>query len=288
MKIVMSGATGFVGRALTKAFAGRGWSVVPLGREDFKGPGADLGKKLDGADAVINLAGAPVAARWSDEYKKTLRSSRIDTTRKIVTALGPAAVKPKVFISTSAIGIYETKGEHTEENARYAEDFLGRLAADWESEAKRAEGLGIRTVVFRFGIVLGADGGALEKMLIPFRMGLGGVIGDGTQAFSWIHVGDLTRAYFAAIENEALAGTFNLTAPTPTTNAGLTRALAGVLHRPAFFKVPAFVLRLQFGEGATVLVQGQRALPKRLLDAGFVFRFPTIESALDDLIGGQK
>ena len=288
MRIAISGATGFVGRHLTKAFVGRGWSVTPLGREDFRIPEEDLARKLEGVDVLVNLAGASVASRWTEEYKKNLRSSRIDTTRKIVGALGLATRKPRLFVSTSAIGIYDTRGEYTEENAVYADDFLGRLAADWEAEAKRAEPLGIRTVIFRFGIVLGGAGGALEKMLIPFRMGLGGVIGDGRQPFSWVHIEDLTRAYLSVIENEALSGTFNLTAPTPTTNEGLTRALAKALHRPAFLRVPAFVLRLQFGEGAKVLMEGQRVLPERLLKSGFVFRFSTIEEALSDLIGGQR
>jgi uncharacterized protein (TIGR01777 family) len=284
MKIAMSGATGFIGGHLTNAFEGKGWRVVPLRRDDLEGNGTALLQEVEGADVVINLAGASIAARWTEEYKKIMYGSRIETTRKIVDALGKTEKKPDLFISTSAVGIYDTKGAYTEEDARYADDFLGKLALDWEQEALGAKDRGIRTVIFRFGVVLGPDGGALKEMLIPFRLGLGGVIGHGTQSFSWVHIEDLLRAFFAAIENKNFEGIYNLTAPNPTTNRGLTEALGHALHRPAVMRVPAFVFRLQLGEGAKVLLEGQRVFPKRLQESGFTFMFTEIEKAIEDLV----
>ena len=287
MNIAMSGSTGFVGGHLTKAFRERGWTVIPLGRDDFKGDDAALSRKIEGVEVVINLAGASVAARWTKEYKKIMYGSRIETTKKIVDAMAGAGEKPRLFISTSAVGIYGAGGVYTEENARYGDDFLGKLASDWEQAALRARDAGVRTVIFRFGIVLGLDGGALKKMLIPFRIGLGGTIGDGKQAFSWVHIKDLVRAYFTVMENKGFEGIYNLTAPNPTTNKGLTSALAHALHRPALMRVPSFVLKLQLGEGAEVLLKGQRVLPKRLLESGFTFKFAEIEKAIKDLVKGR-
>jgi len=285
MNILMSGATGFIGNHLSRAFGDKGWKVVPLGRDDLKLPDKDFLKKMEGADVVINMAGASIAERWTEEYKKIMYASRVVTTRKIVNALEEMSRKPGVFISTSAVGIYDTEGEHTEEDEQYANDFLGKLALDWEHAALKAGETGIRTVIFRFGVVLGLDGGALQKMLIPFRMGLGGVIGHGKQPFSWVHVEDLIRAYTTVIENDTYHGIYNLTSPHPTTNAGLTKALGHALHKPAFMHVPAFAFRLQLGEGAKVLLEGQRVFPKRLLESGFTFRFTEIETALEDLVG---
>lgn len=288
MNIVMSGATGFIGGHLTTAFGDKGWKVIPLGRDDLKRADEDSLKKWEGADVVINLAGASIAERWTEEYKKIMYASRVDTTKKIVNALGKMNRKPALFISTSAVGIYDTEGEHTEEDEHYANDFLGRLALDWEQAALRAAETGVRTIIFRFGVVLGINGGALQKMLIPFRMGLGGVIGHGKQPFSWVHIGDLIRAYTTVIENDTYHGIYNLTSPHPTTNAALTKALGHALHKPAFMHVPAFAFRLQLGEGAKVLLEGQRVLPKRLLESGFTFRFTEIETALEDLVGKEK
>lgn len=284
MNILMSGSTGFVGKYLSEAFLGEGWRVIPLRREDFKLSEDEFQKKCEGADIVINLAGAPVAGRWTEEYKKTLYSSRIDVTSKIIRAVERMEKRPELFISTSAIGIYSSQGTHTEESHTYNDGFLGKLALAWEKTALKAQDLGIRTVIFRFGVVLGRDGGALQKMLIPFRIGLGGIVGDGKQAFSWIHIEDLKNAYFLVIGEKRFSGTFNLTSPNPVTNEELTRALAGVLGKPAVLRVPAFVLRLQYGEGAKIFIEGQTVLPGRLLDSGFKFTFGRLEQALADLV----
>ncbi len=283
MNIAMSGATGFVGGHLTRAFEGKGWKVIPLTRDDFRET-AKLLSKIGRADVVVNLAGASIAERWTEEYKKVLYSSRIETTKKIVEAMGEAGKKPAVFVSTSAVGIYDSGGVYTEENAHYADTFLGRLALDWERAALKAKDASVRTVVFRFGIVLGLGGGVLQKMLIPFRMGLGGTLGDGEQAFSWVHIEDLVRAYFTVIEHDDFEGVFNLTAPRPTTNKGLTMALSHALHKPAVMRVPFFVLKLQLGEGAQALLEGESVIPGKLLEKGFTFRFTGIEEAIDDLL----
>jgi uncharacterized protein (TIGR01777 family) len=287
MKIAMSGATGFVGSHLSEAFGRKGWQVVPLGREDFGQDAETLLEKIEGSAVVVNLAGATIASRWTEEYKKTIYSSRIDTTKKICRALGKTKSKPRLLISTSAIGIYTTAGVHTEEDKNYSEDFLGKLAVDWEAAALEAKEAGVRTVIFRFGVVLGKNGGALRKMLIPFRLGLGGVIGSGEQPFSWVHIEDLIQAYVTVIEGEKYEGIYNLTAPHPTTNRGLTEALGHALHKPTVMRVPSFVLKLQLGEAAKVLLEGQHVLPQRLLESGFTFAFADIDKALKDLVKGE-
>jgi len=282
MKIIISGASGFVGGALRQKFSNH--VIVPLSVSDFAKSDEDFAKFFEGADAVVNLAGAPIVARWSEEYKKILYSSRIDTTAKIVKAIGRMGQKPKVFISTSAVGIYTNSKIQSEENCEISNDFLGKLCQKWESEAKKVEDFGIRLVIFRFGIILGNNGGALQKMLLPFRLGLGGVIGSGKQPFSWVHLDDLISAFGFALENDNVRGVYNLTAPEPTTNEGLTKALKMALHRPAFLPIPELVLKLIYSEGAKVLTDGQTVVPERLLREGFNFTFSNIEHAIRDLV----
>jgi len=286
MQIAISGSTGFIGTALARACREKGWSVVPLSRQDLRQDSTALAHTLEGCAAVVNLAGAPIAARWTTAYKKVLYDSRIETTRSLVSALSLLRQKPEAFISACGIGIYSSRGVHTEDDKDYADDFLGILARDWEQEALAAQAAGVRTVVFRFGVVLGSGGGALQRMLLPFRLGLGGRIGSGGQAFSWVHIHDLLRAVFRAVDDSGMEGAYNLTAPHPTTNGGLTRALGRALRRPALLPVPGFAVKLLFGEGATILLEGQTVLPKRLLERGFTFTFTTIEGALADLLQG--
>jgi len=288
MNIAMSGATGFIGSHLAKAFTEKGWTVIPLRRDDIAGDEAALLGKIGAADIVVNLAGATIARKWTEEYKEIMYSSRVRTTRCIVDAISKSVKKPALLISASAVGIYDTKGTHTEDDTNYADDFLGRLAKDWELAALPAVDAGVRTVIFRFGVVLGPGGGVLKEMLVPFRLGMGGVIGDGMQPFSWVHIYDLIAAFFRAIETRDFSGVYNLTAPHYTTNKGLTEALAQALHRPALLRVPAFVFRLQLGEGAKVLLEGQKVIPKRLLDDGFSFRFTRIEEAVEDVVGAGE
>lgn len=284
MKIAITGASGFVGSYLSEEFTRKGWQVVQLGREDFRAGPGKLPEKLKGAEAVINLAGAPVIGRWTEGYMKTMYQSRVDLTGKLVEALATLEKRPRLLISTSAVGYYSDKREHDEYEYERADDFLGQMAHDWETAALRAKGLGMRTVIFRLGIVLGRGGGAMARMLPPFRLGLGGTIGDGSQALSWVHMNDIGNAMLSAIEDTGYEGAYNLCAPAPSTNRGLTLALARALGRPALLRVPGFILRLQFGQGANVLTSGQRVLPKRLLEMGFCFSFEDIESAIKDCV----
>lgn len=284
MKIALSGATGFVGSYLRQAFAQQGWDVTPLGRDAFRS-GDIMRLKLTGIDGVVHLAGAPIARRWSDAYKKEIYESRVATTKLLVDTMTALHDRPKFLISTSAVGIYPSNIPCDESQAVLADDFLATVAKAWEREALRAEGTGIRVVVFRFGVVLGSGGSVLQKMLTPFRMGLGGVIGDGTQPFSWVHIDDLIAASFFVINQERSSGIYNLVAPHPTTNAGLTHALGAALHRPTVLPVPSVVIRLVFGEAADILLKGQHVLPRRLLESGFRFSFPRIEIALQDIVG---
>lgn len=278
--IAMSGATGFVGVPLTRALQGSGWRVVSLGRQAFAGSAVALAEQLKGARGIINLAGAPIVGRWTPAYKKTLLDSRIGVTRRLVKAMALMPERPDFFISTSAVGYYAEGRRQTEEDHVQADGFLGRLTREWEQEAWGARDLCIRTIIFRLGVVLGPDGGALKEMLAPFRLGLGGTIGSGRQAFSWIHRDDLIRAYLTALADPSWEGVYNLTAPEATTNAGLTCALGAALNCPTWFSVPELVLKLRFGEGAAVLTHGQEVFPERLLAAGFQFTYTTIDQAV--------
>lgn len=282
-KIAITGASGFVGTSLQAMFKDQGIEVVAIKRSQLKDIDT-LTSVIEGSEAIINLAGANIINRWSDEYKKILYSSRIDTTKALIAVFNRLEKKPSVFISTSAVGIYSNKKEYNEENIEYADDFLGDLCKDWEVEALKAKELGIRTAIFRFGIVMG-DGGALSKMLLPFKLGVGGTIGNGTQPFSFIHIDDLLSAYDFVLKSEKCNGEYNLTAPVPTTNYGLTKALGKTLHRPTILPVPEFVLNLIFSEGAKVLTDGQSVVPKRLMEEGFVFKFNTIGETIEDLVG---
>lgn len=278
--IAITGASGFVGTSLKKYFSALGYKIISISR-DVLNDNKKLEKTLNQTDIVINLAGANIINRWSESYKKLLYSSRIETTSKIVNAINSIQNRPKLLISTSAVGIYDNKTTY-DENGSYSNDFLSNLCQDWEKEAKKAKNELTKVSIFRFGIVMGKDGGALQKMITPFKLGLGGTIGDGKQAFSYIHINDLLNAYKFVIENE-FEDTFNLTAPIPTTNKGLTLALGKTLKRPTILPIPQFVLNIIFSEGAQVLTDGQSAIPKKLLELGFKFKFNTIEETIEDL-----
>jgi uncharacterized protein (TIGR01777 family) len=272
MKIALSGAGGFVGSALRKTFPDH----IILERGDSEDV---LLRKFEGVDAVINLAGAPIIRRWSDPYKKTLIESRIDTTEKIVNALNRSEVQQ--FISTSAVGIYPDGKRCDESCPRRAEDFLGQLAQAWEDEALRCKKT---TAVLRFGVILGPGGGALKQMLTPFRLGVGGVIGNGKMMTSWIDIDDLMRIYRFVLQRR-LDGIFNAVSPIPVTNRTLTKALGKVLHRPTVLPIPEFALRLMYGEAASVLTGSKNIYPCALEKAGFEFEYPQINQSLEHLLG---
>jgi uncharacterized protein (TIGR01777 family) len=283
MQISMSGATGFIGEMLKKRFIEKGWPVIVIDRQSLELKDEEfIEKKIEGSDAVINLAGAPVLKRWNESYMKDIYHSRIDTTRKIASSIRKTSRKPLVFISGSAIGIYNSTETHTEESQYFADDFMGKVCRDWEHEALEAA-TSTRVVIFRTGVVLGKSGGALKTMYTPFKLGLGGIIGNGKQAFSWIHETDLLNAFVLAIENERFSGIANAVAPYPTTNYDFTKTFGKVLNQPTILRVPEFALKLIYGEGSRALTAGQKVLPEKLLKAGFTFRFPTIGKALMDL-----
>ena len=271
MKIAMSGASGFVASALKKEFP----DVVVIERNDSV---ERIVEKLQGVYAVFNLAGAPIAARWDEDYKKVLRSSRIDITRKIVEAINQSEVEH--FISTSAVGIYPNNQKCDESCTTLGDDFLGQLARDWEAEALTCKK---RTTILRFGVVLGKDGGALEKMLPAFRAYMGGIIGNGLMMMSWIDIDDLVRIYRFVLDQK-LEGIYNASAPKPVTNFYFTRALGKALKRPTWLPLPSFIIKMLFSEGAVVLLDSKEAHPKALLDKGFVFTYPTVESSLAKIL----
>jgi uncharacterized protein len=280
MRIAMTGSTGFVGSHLRQSFRNKGWEVVPLTRGDLDDT-EKLVTALRSADVVSNLSGAPIHARWTEDYKKELYTSRVGTTRKLIDAVRILDKRPGVMVSTSAIGVYASDGmTHTEHEHRLSDTFLGKLAQDWEAEALKSRELGLRTIITRFGIVVGPGGGIIANMMSIFKYGLGGTIGGGSQAFSWIHIEDLARAYIRCIEDDRFEGVYNLVSPQPGTNRELTRALARSLKKPAPFRIPFLALKLRFGEGAGALIEGQRVLPKRLLDQGFVFEHGSLEEAV--------
>jgi len=249
------------------------------------GTPGDLPHHLSGAGAIVNLAGEGVAdRRWTRARKDALKNSRILPTRTLATAIAACAAPPQVFLSGSAVGYYGAHGdEPVTEVTPPGDDFLGRLAVDWEQEARAAESAATRVVIVRTGLVLAADGGALAKMRVPFKLALGATLAPGTQYMPWIHVDDWTALMVWLMHTEQAAGAFNATAPTPVTNRTFTRALGRALGRPAVFYAPAFVLRAALGEMAGILLNGQRALPAHAEQLGFRFAYRTIEPALESL-----
>lgn len=279
--IAITGASGFVGTNLTKYFRNLNYKIIPISR-DILNDESKLKSVLEESDVIINLAGANIIGRWTKKYKELLYSSRIDTTKKVVSALNQITDKNKLLISTSAVGIYDNKDTH-DENGTFANDFLSNLCQDWEKEALKARSQNVKVSIFRFGIVLGQGGGAFAKMIKPFKFGLGGVIGNGNQAFSYIHITDLLRAYEFVIENN-FEDIFNLTAPKPTTNLFFTKTLGNAVNMPTIFPVPEFVLKLIFSEGAKVLTDGQDVVPKKLLSLGFKFDYNDIKETVYGLL----
>jgi uncharacterized protein (TIGR01777 family) len=299
MKILITGSTGLVGTALAQDLQRAGHTVCRLvrpGTSPGSSPGFDvnwnpatgeLGGAAVGADTVVNLAGASIAEkRWTPQRRQLLRSSRVDTTRALVQALAKMSARPRVLISASATGIYGNRGDETlSESSRPGNDFLCEIAKDWESEALKAEALGIRVVRVRFGVILSKKGGALPQMMRPFQFGVGGKIGPGTQWLSWITLDDVTAILRLAIENTNITGALNVVSPQPLTNADFTKILAATLRRPALFPAPAFALRLILGEMAdALLLSSQRVQPAQLQKLNYQFSHPDLAAALTSML----
>ncbi|HEX5068974.1 MAG TPA: TIGR01777 family oxidoreductase [Vicinamibacterales bacterium] len=299
MRIVIAGGSGFLGQALTTYLSAGGHEIIVLGRgagsassqsqvravhwtpDGKSGRWADA---VDGADAIVNLAGAGIAdRRWTAARKQLLLDSRVNSTRSLIAALRAARAKPAVFVQQSAVGFYGSfdNGPDCDERSAPGTDFLARICVAWEAEAQPAAGSGSRLVVLRTGIVLSHSGGALKRMLLPFRLFVGGRIGSGRQVMSWIHLDDWVGMTVWAITNPAVSGPLNVTAPNPVPNAEMARAIGRAVHRPSVFPVPGIVMKTVFGEMATdTLLRGQRVLPRRATELGFQFLYPTIDQAM--------
>ena len=299
MKIFITGGTGFVGKTLAPALVRQGHEVSILTRSGKgESPGVswvegDPGQKgrwqetVREHEVIINLAGASIFTRWTEEAKKRIRDTRTLTTRNLVEALEGG--KGKIFFSASGVGYYGFHGDEilTEESPP-GRDFLALMAGDWEAEAKEAEKKGCRVALTRFGIVLGEKGGALGQMIPLFNKYLGGPLGSGKQWFSWVHIEDLVRGFLFLLEHPEIAGPVNFTAPHPVRNKELARWLGRILGRPAFLPAPGFMLKWVLGEFGSILLEGQRVVPEKLLKAGFRFQYPEIDGALRQVIQGDS
>ncbi len=299
MKVFITGGTGFLGAALTEGLLAEGHSVTILSRSSrnrflkmglayCEGNPTKSGpwqEEVSSHDVVINLAGASIFRTWNDKSKEAIRNSRILTTRNLVDAIGQSP-KNITLLSGSAVGYYGFRDEEElDENSSPGHDFLAEVVQDWEAEARRAEELGVRVVLCRIGVILGRDGGALSKMISVFKWGLGSPLGSGKQWFSWISLHDLVNIFLFLLENKTFSGPVNCTSPHPVTNREMTQALGKVLHRPTILPpVPAFLLKGVLGEFSDVFVKGQKVLPRKLLQDGFVFEYPEIEAALAHLV----
>jgi uncharacterized protein (TIGR01777 family) len=309
MRVILLGGSGLVGRALASDLAADGHEAVIVSRHPehvaridsrievlgWDGrTAAGWGQRVNGADAVVNLAGETIGGRnlaeifsqrWGKAKKKRILESRVDAGRAVVEAIRAAQRKPATLLQMSAVGIYGPRADQeVDENASAGEDFLSRVCVEWERSTEAVEAMGLRCTVVRTGLVLSLRGGLLPVILLPFRLFVGGPLGDGRQGFSWVHADDHRRALRFLIDNPQARGVYNLTAPEPVSNAELGRQVAHALHRPYWFPTPAFLLKLFLGEKATLVLDGQRVLPRRLLEAGFEFRHPTLGSALADLL----
>lgn len=311
MRVIVTGGTGLLGRQLVKSLARDGHEVIVLSRSpkqtepmpetvslvqwDAK-TAAGWGHWMDGADAVVNLAGASIAgdgflpSRWTDERKKRILNSRVDAGKAVVEAILNAAQKPKVVFQSSAVGYYGTHPftkEITEDHPA-GDDFLADVCKQWEASTKPVEAAGVRQVITRTGVVLSTKGGALTRLALPYKLFVGGPIGSGKQPVPWIHEDDEIGAIRFLLEHPQASGAYNLCAPNPVTNSEFGRTLGDVLKRPSLIPVPGFAFHLAFGEVATIITEGQRAVPNRLLEAGYDFKFTDLKAALTDLYSANR
>jgi uncharacterized protein (TIGR01777 family) len=299
MKILITGGTGFVGTQLTSRLIKDNHEVTilsrsakrsgetPRGMSYLQGDPTQKGswqEAIKNHDAAINLAGASIFAKWTEEHKKTIRESRVSTTRNIVEGIASHPQKQFAFFSTSAVGYYGFCGdEELTEESPHGDDFLARIASEWEGEALKAKEKGARVVITRFGIVMGEKGGALGQMIPLFKKFIGGPIGSGRQWFSWVHIKDLAEAFTFLLKHPEISGPVNVCSPNPVRNKDLAKALGRALHRPSFMPAPGFMIKLVLGEFGSVILEGQRVIPKRLLDSGFAFQYPEIDKALQEI-----
>jgi uncharacterized protein (TIGR01777 family) len=298
MKILITGAGGLIGTALQRSFKEKGYEMILSGRKPSPEPGhitwdAEKGfaaedlKKLEGLDAIIHLAGEPIGDwRWTDDKKRRIKDSRVNGTRTIIETISKLKNKPKTLISSSGVGYYGDRGDEVmNERGGVGDTFLAEVCRDWEAEARKAENYGVRVVLTRNGVVLSKDGGALATMMTPFSFGLGGVVGSGKQWLSWLSLDDMVGITNFILENESIEGAVNVVSPNPVTNEEFTKTLGEVIHRPTFLPLPKFAVDLMMGEmGDALLLDSARAVPKKLEDAGYEFKYPVLKPALENAV----
>jgi hypothetical protein len=290
MKIAVTGGTGFLGHHLASNLSALGHQIVLVQRSDIRAGSDRISKLIKSSDVLINLAGSPVIKRWTSSNKNEMLSSRLNTTNILVAALEQLSPteRPFLFLSASAIGIYDSSHVHNEGSANFADNFLATVCKKWEACLEPLKKTDIRICVMRIGVVLGKEGGILKQLLTIFKIGFGGKIGSGRQAFSFIHYRDFCDAVSFLISNNKCSGVFNLTAPEYSTNARFTKILAAACHRPAIFTVPEIALKLVYGKAAVAMIQGQSVYPQHLLDCGFTFQFPDLNSAILDILPAKE
>ena len=299
MKVIITGGTGLIGRALTKNLLDDNHEVIILSRKPKKAnmpdgvtvvewdakTGNGWSEYAEGADAIVNLAGETIGERWTPERKQAIMESRVNAGNAVVEAVKATTQKPKVLIQASAVGYYGPRGDEViTEESESGSDFLAKVCQAWEDSTKDVEEMGVRRVVIRTGIVLSTKGGALEKLMLPFKMFAGGPNGDGEQYWAWIHLMDEVQAIRFLIENDTASGIFNLSAPDPTKNKDFVKALGKALNRPAITPAPGFAMKMMLGEMATIVLDGQRAVPQNLQDMNYEFNFVKPEPALRHLL----
>ncbi|MDO8951439.1 MAG: TIGR01777 family oxidoreductase [Draconibacterium sp.] len=285
MKIRITGISGYLGKSISEELQKNGHEVFGIERKLIYGSLATLSKEIEDTDVIINLAGAPILQRWSERKKRLIHESRVRTTRNLIAAINalPKEKQPKKLISASAIGIYKSGFLHDESSSNFDEGFVGKVVQDWENASSELPSH-IQKNILRIGLVLGKNAKTITNLLLPFKLGLGAIIGNGKQSFPFIHEKDVISAFIWAVEGLDKNGIFNLVAPESITNKDFTKALAKTLNRPAIFSIPEFVLKMVLGEAAVLLTESPAVEPRNLLEAGFEFRYPDITSSLSEIL----
>ncbi len=282
--VAISGATGFLGRELTKFFRQSNHEVIEITRHDFQLDAAQLAEKLNGVGAVFHLTGSSILQKWTNKVKKEIFNSRVETTRKLVQAIEKTTEKPEMFFSASAVGIYDIYEVHDEFSSNYGNDFLSEVCASWEKEAMKLYGqFGIRLIIGRMGVVLGRSGGGFPHIAKALKLGIGNKIGDGFQSFPYIHISDFLSAMWYLWKKSSCSGVFNIVSPQLISNYEFAGELNRISGKKVLFNTPLWALKSRFGEGGTIFTYGQKVLPRRLKEENFYFLYPDITSALEEL-----
>lgn len=283
MRIAICGAKGFIGTKVSRVLVNSGHEVIRIGREHFEFS-ENLANSLEGCDVVLNLCGAPIVQKWDENYKHELYVSRIETTKKLIHEISLLQVKPKLFLSTSSVGIYKENLVHDENSIEYGTSYLALLAKEWENEALKAKKLGLKSVIFRLGAVLGSEGGVLDEFKIAFKLGLGMIPGDGKQPFSWVHVDDVIKVLQLSLDNEKMNGTYNLVATESVNMNTFMKTLGKLIRRPILLNIPEKIMKIRYGEGAESILKGSFVISKRLKEEGYTFKYNNLEKALKSIL----